>query len=141
MGRRRAADVIAADTSALLAIVFDEPERDAFLDIVRASGRTLVSAMSVVEARMVVHGRKGQPGVILLDDILRQPAFEMVSPDTRQVEIAYGAFVAYGRGSGHPAALNFGDVFSYALAKSRGVPLLYKGDDFMRTDLERAMSR
>lgn len=133
--------MIAADTSALLAIVFDEPERDAFLDIVRASGRTLVSAMSVVEARMVVHGRKGQPGVILLDDILRQPAFEMVSPDTRQVEIAYGAFVAYGRGSGHPAALNFGDVFSYALAKSRGVPLLYKGDDFMRTDLERAMSR
>ena len=133
--------MIVADTSALITIVFDEPERAAFLDIVRASGRTLVSAVSVVEVRMVVHGRKGQPGVILLNDVLRQPVFEMVPPDARQVEIAYEAFVAYGRGSGHPAALNFGDVFSYALAKSRGVPLLYKGEDFARTDLECAIPR
>ena len=90
---------------------------------------------------MVVHGRKGQPGVILLDDVLRQPTFELVAPDIRVMEIAYEAFVTYGRGSGHPAALNFGDVFSYALAKSRGVPLLFKGADFSLTDLERAGRR
>jgi ribonuclease VapC len=77
----------------------------------------------------------------LLDDILRHSVFELVSPDAREVEIAYQAFVAYGRGSGHPAALNFGDVFSYALAKSRNLPLLFKGDDFARTDLERAAPR
>jgi ribonuclease VapC len=136
MGRRRAANVIAADTSALIAIVFDEPERAAFLDAVRTADRTLVSIVSAVEARMVVHGRKGQRGVILLDDLLRQPIFELVSPDAREMEIAYEAFVTFGRGSGHPAALNFGDVFSYALAKSRGVPLLFKGNDFLHTDLE-----
>ncbi len=133
--------MIVADTSALIAIVFDEPERAQFLDIVRSADRTLVSVVSVVEARMVVHGRKGQRGVILLDDILRQPAFELISPEVREMEIAYEAFVTYGRGSGHPAALNFGDVFSYASAKWRGVPLLFKGDDFARTDLESAVRR
>jgi ribonuclease VapC len=132
--------MIVADTSALVAIVFNEPERAAFLEAVRAA-RTLVSLVSAVEARMVVHGRKGEAGVILLDDMLRQPAFEVVSPSIREMEIAYDAFVTYGRGSGHAAALNFGDVFSYALAKSRGAPLLFKGDDFGHTDIERAASR
>jgi len=133
--------MIVADTSALIAIVFDEPERAQFLDIVRSADRTLVSVVSVVEARIIVHGRKGQRGVILLDDILRQPAFELISPDVREMEIAYEAFVTYGRGSGHPAALNFGDVCSYASAKSHSVPLLFKGDDFARTDLESAVRR
>jgi ribonuclease VapC len=132
--------VIAADTSALIAIVFNEPERAAFLEAVRPADRTLVSVVSAVEARMVVHGRKGQRGVILLDDLLRAVVFEVVSPDTRQADIAYQAFVTFGRGSGHPAALSFGDVFSYALAKSRGVPLLFKGDDFSHTDLEVAVT-
>lgn len=131
--------MIAADTSALLAIAFGEPERAAFLGCVRSARRTLVSVVSVVEARMVVHGRKGQAGVILLDDLLRQPVFQLCSPDANEMEIAYEAFVTYGRGSGHPAALNFGDVFSYALAKARSVPLLFKGDDFARTDLIAAL--
>lgn len=129
--------MIAADTSALIAIMFDEPERAPFLRAMRAAGRTLVSIVSVVEARMVVHARKGQRGVILLDDLLRQPIFELVSPDGRAMDIAYEAFVTFGRGTGHPAALSFGDLFSYALAKSRGVPLLFKGDDFVHTDLQR----
>jgi len=130
--------VIVADTSALVAIVFDEPERAEFLALVRAASRTLVSMVSLVEARMVVHGRKGQSGVILLDDMLGAPLFDVVAPAPRETDIAYEAFVRFGRGSGHPAALNFGDVFSYALAKSRGLPLLFKGDDFSRTDVERA---
>jgi len=131
--------MIAADTSALLAIAFGEPERAPFLGCVRSARRTLVSVVSVVEARMVVHGRKGQAGVILLDDLLRQPQFQLCSPDANEMEIAYEAFVTFGRGSGHPAALNFGDVFSYALAKARCVPLLFKGDDFARTDLIAAL--
>ena len=84
---------------------------------------------------MVVHGRRGQRAVVLVDDLLRLPAFEMVAPGVAETDAAYAAFVAFGNGSGHPAGLNFGDVFSYALAKVRGLPLLYKGDDFAQTDL------
>jgi ribonuclease VapC len=74
--------------------------------------------------------------VVLLDDLLRLPMFESVPPGEAETSAAYAAFVAYGKGSGHPAGLNFGDVFSYALAKVRGLPLLYKGEDFAQTDIE-----
>jgi ribonuclease VapC len=130
--------VIAVDTSALIAIAFDEPERAAFVDIVRASGDALVSTVSVVEARMVVHARRGQRAVVLFDDLLRLPPFRLVAPEPAEMDAAYAAFVAFGRGSGHPAELDFGDVFSYALAKVRGIPLLFKGSDFALTDIARA---
>lgn len=87
------------------------------------------------------HGRRGQRAVVLLDDMLRLPAFEVVAPGVAETDAAYAAFVAFGRGSGHPAALNFGDVSSYALAKVRGLPLLYKGDDFAQTDLLSALAQ
>jgi ribonuclease VapC len=87
---------------------------------------------------MVVHARRGQRAVILMDDFLRLPIFEFVPPSTADVDAAYAAFIAYGKGSGHPAALNFGDVFAYALAKVRGVPLLFKGNDFEHTDIRPA---
>jgi ribonuclease VapC len=131
--------VIVADTSAIVAIAFGEPERHALLQAIEAAERTLVSTVSVVEARMVVHGRRGQRAVVLLDDLLRLPLFEIVPPGPAEMDAAYAAFVAFGKGSGHAAALNFGDVFSYALAKVRGLPLLYKGDDFAETDIEGAL--
>jgi ribonuclease VapC len=131
--------VIVADTSAIVAIAFAEPERHALLQAIEAAERTLVSTVSVVEARMVVHGRRGQRAVVLLDDLLRLPLFEIVPPGPAEMDAAYAAFVAFGKGSGHAAALNFGDVFSYALAKVRGLPLLYKGDDFAETDIESAL--
>jgi len=130
--------VIVADTSALVAIVFGEPEREAFIEIVQHSERVLLSSVTVLETRMVVHGRRGQRAVVLVDDFLRLPQFEIVPPGTAELNAAYAAFVAYGKGSGHPASLNFGDVFSYALAKTRGLPLLFKGNDFSETDLMRA---
>lgn len=130
--------MIAVDTSALVAIAFDEPERAAFVDIVRASGDALISTVAVVETKMVVHARRGQRAVVLLDDLLRLPPFRVIAPEPADAEAAYAAFVAYGKGSGHPAALNFGDVFSYALAKVRGIPLLFKGDGFALTDIARA---
>lgn len=99
----------------------------------------LISTASVVEARMVVYGRLGMPGVVLLDDLLCLPAFEIVAPGPEQAEAAFRAFIAYGKGNGHPAALNFGDVFSYALAKTRRLPLLFKGEDFAQTDLAPAL--
>lgn len=132
--------MIVIDTSALVAIVFAEPERDAFLDVLQKHQRVLISTPTVVETRLVVHGRRGQRAVVLLDDLLRLPPFELVAPDAEQAIAAYSAFVAYGKGSGHPASLNCGDLFSYALAKVRGLPLLFKGDDFASTDIESALA-
>ena len=79
--------------------------------------------------------------MVLVDDLLRLPLFEIVPPGPAEMAAAYAAFVAFGKGSGHPAALNFGDVFSYALAKVRGLPLLYKGNDFSETDIASALAR
>jgi ribonuclease VapC len=131
--------VIAVDTSALVAIAFAEPEREALLQAIKMADKALISTVSVVEARMVIQGRRGQRAVILMDDLLRLPMFELVAPSAPEMDAAYAAFVAYGKGSGHPAGLNFGDVFSYALAKVRGLPLLYKGDDFAHTDIASAL--
>ena len=133
--------MIVADTSAIIAIVFAEPEREAFVDVIRRAQRVLVSTVSVVEARMVVHGRRGERAVVLVDDLLRLPMFELIPPGIAEMDAAYAAFVAFGKGSGHPAALNFGDVFGYALAKVRGLPLLYKGADFSETDIASAAPR
>ena len=133
--------MIVADTSAIIAVVFAEPEREAFVDVIRRAPRVLVSTVSVVEARMVVHGRRGERAVVLVDDLLRLPMFELIPPGIAEMDAAYAAFVAFGKGSGHPAALNFGDVFGYALAKVRGLPLLYKGADFSETDIASAAAR
>lgn len=132
--------MIVVDTSALVAIALAEPERDAFVQAIRQTDRALVSTVSVVEARMVVHARRGHGAVALLDDVLRLPMFDTVPPGEAEKDAAYAAFVIYGRGSGHPARLNFGDVFSYALAKVRGVPLLFKGSDFSETDIASALN-
>ncbi len=131
--------MIVVDTSAIVAMAFGEPERAAFVQAIQQADKALISTVSVLEARMVVHGRRGQRAVVLVDDLLRLPAFELVAPGVAEMDAAYSAFVAFGKGSGHPAALNFGDVFSYALAKVRGLPLLYKGDDFTQTDVVSAV--
>lgn len=127
--------MIAVDTSAIVAIVFGEPERDLLRRAIADAPKALVSSVSFVESRMVVHSRRGQRGAVLFDDLLRLPVFEIVPPGIAEIEAAYAGFVAYGKGSGHPAALNFGDLFSYALAKVRGLPLLFKGNDFGQTDI------
>jgi ribonuclease VapC len=132
--------MIVVDTSAIVAIALGEPERQQFVSIIERAEKAFVSTVSVVEARMVVHGRRGQRGVVLLNDLLRLPNFELIAPDISEADTAYAAFVTYGRGSGHPASLNFGDVFSYALAKERGLPLLYKGADFAQTDIVSAVA-
>lgn len=131
--------MIVADTSALAAIAFGEPERDLLLDAITRANRVLVSVPSALETRMVVHSRRGQAAVVFVDDLLHLPKFELVPPGQAELNAAYAAFVAYGRGSGHPAALNYGDLFSYALAKVRGLPLLFKGDDFAKTDIPSAV--
>ena len=131
--------MIAIDTLALVAIALGEPEASLFAAAIQKADKALVSTVSIVEARMVVHGRRGQRAVVLLDELLKLPPFEWVAPGPADADAAYAAFVVFGKGSGHPAALNFGDVFSYALAKLRGLALLYKGNDFARTDIASAL--
>ncbi|MEA2790403.1 MAG: ribonuclease VapC, partial [Acetobacteraceae bacterium] len=108
--------------------------------VIQSVTKVLISTVSVVEIKMVIHGRRGARAVIFVDDFLKLPVFEIVPPGLTDMDVAYSAFVAFGKGSGHPAALNFGDVFSYALAKVRGLPLLFKGNDFAETDIEPAMA-
>jgi ribonuclease VapC len=130
--------MIAVDSSAIVAIVLDEPERPAFLRALHGAARVLISAVSVIEVKMVVYGRRGPRAVVFVDDLFRLPIFDIVSPGPAELDAAYAAFVAFGKGSGHPAKLNFGDIFSYALAKTRGIPLLFKGRDFADTDIPAA---
>jgi ribonuclease VapC len=132
--------MIAVDTSALVAIGLDEPERTPFLTIIRDAPKALISTVSVVETKMVLYGRKGPRAVVILDDLLRLRRFEITPPSLADMDAAYAAFLVYGKGSGHRAGLNFGDVFAYALAKVRDLPLLYKGNDFAETDLFPAMA-
>lgn len=130
--------MIVIDTSAIIAIVFNEPERDSFCEIIERADRIYIATPTVLETRLVVSGRKGERGVVILNDMLSSKKFEWVAPNNELTDAAYAAFVVFGKGSGHPAALNFRDLFSYALAKTLGLPLLFKGDDFSQAGIERA---
>jgi len=132
--------MIAVDTSAIVAIVLNEPERARFRSAIQNATKALISTVSVVETRMVVYARRGPRAVVFVDDLFRLPIFEVTPPGLADMDAAHAAFVAFGRGrgSGHAAALNFGDLFAYALAKVRGLPLLFKGNDFAETDIRPA---
>jgi len=125
------------DTSALIAILLDEPERRRFNEKIEADPRRLVSAVSFVETALVIETRLGEAGGRELDLFLHRADIEVMPVDLDQAEIARRAFRTYGRGR-HPASLNFGGCFAYALAKTTGEPLLFKGDDFGRTDVAAA---
>ena len=125
------------DTSALIAIMNNEPERRRFNELIEATTATYVSAASLLEARMVLFARSGDNAVLALDAfLLKSGMIVMVSP--RIADIAFDAYRKYGKGSGHEAALNYGDCFSYASAKYLTAPLLFKGDDFSKTDIRSA---
>lgn len=122
------------DSSALLAILLREPDAERFARAIAGDPRRLVSAVSALEAAIVIHSRKGPAGVRELDLLVHAAGLTIVSLDADQVQLARAAYERYGKGH-HPAALNLGDCCSYALACSSGQPLLFKGDDFPRTDV------
>jgi ribonuclease VapC len=132
--------VIAVDTSAIVAIALNEPERAAFRAAILQADTALISTASVLETKLVLHGRRGPRAVALAEDLFRLPLFDIVPPGPEDLDAAFRAFIVFGKGSGHPAALNFGDLFSYALAKVRGLPLLFKGNDFAETDIPPAVA-
>jgi len=133
--------MIAVDTSALVAIILNEPEREAFLACIESEGPALISACNLVEARMVAHGRGGEKLVALFDALATALDLQVWQVGASEAAAAHSAFIRYGKGSGHPAQLNFGDLFSYAVAKVHDVPLLFKGDDFVHTDIAPAYTR
>lgn len=122
------------DTSAMLAILQDEPERRIFNEAIEAADSRLISAASFVECSIVVETRVGADGVRDLDLFLSKAGIEIVPVDAEQADLARRAYRQYGKGR-HPAGLNFGDCFSYALAKLTDDTLLFKGDDFSQTDI------
>jgi Uncharacterized protein conserved in bacteria len=121
------------DTSALVAILLGEPERDSFVDALVEAEDPIVSAATLVEASIVMQAKTGEAGVADLDDLLDAGEVRCVAVDLLQARHARGAFARFGKG-GDPAGLNFGDCFAYALAAATEQPLLFKGDDFALTD-------
>src|SRR5215207_5287419 len=122
------------DTSALIAILVGKPERDRFLTTLADADDPLISAATLVEASIVMQAKLGDEGVTDLDELLAAAAVRCVAVDVAQAVLARDAFARLGKGRA-PAGLNFGDCFSYALAKTAGRPLLFKGSDFSRTDV------
>ncbi len=128
-----------ADTSALIAILRDEPEAMAFAQTVANADARRVSAVSFVETAAVIDANRDPIASRKLDELLREAEFVIEAVTEAQARIAREAYRDFGRGSGHPARLNFGDCFAYALAKALNEPLLFKGDDFTKTDIVPAL--
>ena len=125
------------DTSAIVAILRNEPHADALRRAIVADPIRLVAATCVFEARMVLVSRRGEHVIAEIDLWLTKISANLVAVDADLVDVATQAWLAYGKGR-HPASLNFADCFSYALAQRADEPLLFVGEDFSKTDLRAA---
>ena len=123
------------DTSALVAILRDEPEARRFAIALANAQERWISAANFLEAAIVIDGSRDPAASRLFDDLLRESRIHIETVTEEQVRIAREAYRDFGRGSGHAAALNFGDCFAYALARTSGEPLLFKGRDFTHTGI------
>jgi len=122
------------DSSAVLAVLFDEPERRAFTLSIERDPRRLMSAANVLESALIAEARRGEPAGREFDLLLHRADVQTMPVAAAQVELARSAWRRFGKGR-HPAGLNFGDCFAYALAAASGEALLFKGEDFTRTDI------
>jgi ribonuclease VapC len=125
------------DTSAIVAIIRSEPEAERLEDALVSDPVRLVAATCVLEGRMVLVSRRGEHALAEIDLWLRKIEADIIPVDTELVDLATQAWLTYGKGR-HPAALNFADCLSYALAKRADEPLLFIGRDFVQTDIEAA---
>ncbi len=125
------------DTSAVLAILFEEPDAEHYRKAIAGAERCLMSAASFLETAIVLEGRTGIAGGLELDLLVERAPIQLVTITSDHAQAARRAWRQFGKGN-HPAALNFGDCFAYALAKETREPLLFKGRDFTLTDIEAA---
>ena len=130
--------MIVVDTSAIVAILKREREREAFAATIAGAEACFFSAAAYLETSMVIVGRGRAEAAGELDDLLSQLAVQLVPFDERQARASQAAFIRFGKGR-HAAGLNFGDCISYALAQTMGLPLLFKGEDFAKTDVVPAL--
>lgn len=127
------------DTSAIMAILLREDEADEFLIKLFEYPDSRISAGTWIELSAIITRRR-QPGILDdLESLIRHIRLRITPVSVRQAELGHEAYRSFGRGSGHGARLNFGDCFAYALAKDTGEPLLYKGNDFAKTDIAPAL--
>jgi ribonuclease VapC len=127
------------DSSALVAILKREPQGPAFSATLEAEQDAKMSAATYLEASIVIDKLRDPTLSLLLDDVIERARISIEPLTASQARIARQAYRDYGKASGHPANLNFGDCFSYALAREKREPILYKGDDFIHTDLRSAL--
>lgn len=123
------------DTSAVVAILRNEPEAAAIAQAIEQAAHRRISAVNFVEAAAVIDGSRDPIASRRFDDLLREAEVTIEPVSENQARIARAAYRDFGKGSGHPAKLNFGDCFAYALAKAKKEPLLFKGNDFRHTDV------
>jgi len=128
------------DTSAPITILRDEPEAISYARAIERADARRVSAANFVEAALVIDSSRDPIASRRFDDLCREANLTIEQVTEAQARIAREAYRDFGRGSGHPAKLNFGDCFAYALAKVSGEPLLFKGDDFAHTDITAALT-
>ncbi len=126
------------DTSALIAILLDEPESTALVAAISAAPVRFIAAPTLVEASAVLHGRKGPSGDVALDALLHRLSVITVEMNAIAAAFARDAFRRFGKGIGNPAVLNYGDCLVYGVAMATGQPLLFKGSDFAQTDVASA---
>ena len=123
------------DTSAIIAILRDEPEAQFCAMAIESAAQRRVSAANFLEAAVVIDGSRDPVASRRFDELVREAHLTVEPVTEAQARIARDAYRDFGKGSGHPAQLNFGDCFAYALAKATGEPLLFKGNDFAHTDI------
>jgi ribonuclease VapC len=132
--------VIAADSSALVAIALEEPEAEAFDEMI-AAHTTLIGAPTLLETVSVLSARMPARYLVFIDALRKRSTVTIIPFEAAHLDAAIAALERYGKGRGHPAQLNLGDCLAYAVAKVHGVPLLFKGNDFAHTDLVAAAPR
>ncbi len=123
------------DTSALIAILRDEPDALFCAMAIENAARRRISAANFLEAAIVIDGSRDPVASRRFDELIAEAGIVIEPVTEAQARIAREAYRDFGKGSGHPAQLNFGDCFAYALAKAAGEPLLFKGNDFIHTDI------
>ncbi len=133
--------MIVIDTSAIIAILHREPESDELGAALYTAQRRIIGAPTLFEMRQVMGGRYGRAGIEVADDFLGDAGIETLDWTAHMADLATDAFRSFGKGQGHPAQLNFGDCMAYAVAKALNAPLLFKGDDFVRTDIPSALTQ
>lgn len=131
--------MIVVDASALIAILEKEADAPVYAGAIAEGEPPLISAATLVEVSIVMLRRHGQKGLRSLTTLLQKAGFQVESLTAQQAQQAVEAYATYGKGMKKGAGLNYGDCFSYALAKATGLPLLFKGADFARTDIESAL--